>query len=99
MTTIRTPVGPTVSMQPGFPMQASSRADESVVDERSLSQREAAVDALEGFFSDVQSGEFPGPDETYTMDEESADLLREMSEGGYAGLAADDLMADEAMER
>ena len=33
------------------------------------------------------------------MDAESADLLRDMSEGGYAGLAADDLMADEAMER
>jgi len=61
---------------------------------------DVAVDALEHFFSDIQSGEFPGPDETYTMDAESADLLREMSEGGgYAGLAADDLMADEAMER
>lgn len=60
---------------------------------------DAAVDALERFFSDVQSGEFPGPAETYTMDAESAALLRDMSEGGYAGLAADDLMADEAMER
>lgn len=58
-----------------------------------------AVAAMESFFADVQSGDFPGPDETYTMDEESAALLREMSEGGYAGLAADDLLADEAMER
>jgi 3-methyl-2-oxobutanoate hydroxymethyltransferase len=60
---------------------------------------DTAVAALERFFADVQSGEFPGPDETYTMDEDSAALLREMSTGGYAGLAADDLMADEAMER
>jgi len=59
-----------------------------------------AVAAMERFFADVQSGAFPGPDETYTMDEESAALLREMTAGGgYAGLAADDLMADEAMER
>ena len=59
-----------------------------------------AVAAMESFFADVQSGAFPGPGETYTMDEESADLLREMTKGGgYAGLEADDLMADEAMER
>ncbi len=58
-----------------------------------------AVAAMGAFFADIQSGAFPGPDETYTMDEESAALLREMTEGSYAGLAADDLMADEAMER
>ena len=59
-----------------------------------------AVAAMESFFADVQSGAFPGPDETYTMDDESAELLREMTAGGgYAGLEADDLLADEAMER
>ncbi len=58
-----------------------------------------AAAAMEQFFADVQSGAFPGPDETYKMDEESAQMLREMTEGGYAGLVGDDLMADEAMER
>lgn len=58
-----------------------------------------ATAAMERFFADVDSGAFPGPDETYVMDEESAQMLREMTEGGYAGLIGDDLMADEAMER
>lgn len=58
-----------------------------------------AVAAMQAFFADVQSGAFPGPAESYTMDEESAELLRDMSAGGYAGLEADDLLADEAMER
>jgi len=58
-----------------------------------------AVAAMERFFADVQSGAFPGPEESYTMDKESAAMLRDLADGGYAGLAADDLMADEAMER
>ena len=58
-----------------------------------------AVAAMAAFFEDVQSGEFPGPEETYQMDEESAEILRDLAEGSYAGLVGDDLMADEAMER
>lgn len=62
-----------------------------------------AVAALERFFEDVQSGAFPGEDETYHMPEESAAILRELRESAGtlpgAGLVADDLLADEAMER
>ncbi len=54
---------------------------------------DVAVAALEQFFADVQSGAFPGEDETYQMAEESAQILRDFN------VEADDLMADEAMER
>lgn len=62
---------------------------------------DAAVAGLEQFIADVRSGDFPGEDETYHMPEESAEILREMSEsrGGLAGegIAADGFLADEAM--
>ncbi len=52
-----------------------------------------AVAALESFFADVDSGEFPGEAETYHMPEESAEILRNLSQ------RSSDIMADEAMER
>jgi 3-methyl-2-oxobutanoate hydroxymethyltransferase len=52
-----------------------------------------AVTAVEAFFEDVESGAFPSEAETYHMAEESAEILRNLSE------TSDDLMADEAMER
>ena len=61
-----------------------------------------AVAAMERFFDDVRSGAFPGEDETYHMPEESAEILRELVSSPNdpdRKLAADDLMADEAMER
>ena len=62
-----------------------------------------AVAALEQFFADVQSGEFPGEAETYHMPEESAAILRELSEESQdlpgAGLVTDSFLADEAMEQ
>ncbi len=62
-----------------------------------------AVAALEQFFADVQSGEFPGEAETYHMPEESAAILRELSEESPslpgAGLVTDSFLADEAMEQ
>jgi len=64
---------------------------------------DVAVAALEEFFADVQSGEFPGEGETYHMPEESADILRELSEtAGHLpgeGLINDTFLADEAMEQ
>jgi len=64
---------------------------------------DVAVEALGRFFADVRSGEFPGEDETYHMPEESAEILRELSQAsenlGGAGLAADSFLADEAMEQ
>ena len=36
-----------------------------------------AVDALERFFADIQSGEFPSDDETYHLSDEGAAALRE----------------------
>jgi 3-methyl-2-oxobutanoate hydroxymethyltransferase len=54
-----------------------------------------AVAALERFFADVQSGDFPGEEETYHMPAESAEILRSLtSREGASGL-----LADEAMER
>ena len=64
---------------------------------------DTAVDALERFFADVRSGEFPGEAETYHMPDESAEILRELSEeaGGLrgAGIPTDSFLADEAMEQ
>ena len=64
---------------------------------------DAAVAALEQFFADVRSGDFPGEAETYHMPEESAAILREISEtaGGLsgAGIIGDNFLADEAMEQ
>jgi 3-methyl-2-oxobutanoate hydroxymethyltransferase len=64
---------------------------------------DAAVAALEQFFVDVQSGEFPGEAETYHMPEESAEILRELSESAAdlpgEGIIADSFNADEAMEQ
>jgi 3-methyl-2-oxobutanoate hydroxymethyltransferase len=60
------------------------------------------VAALERFFADVRSGDFPGEAETYHMPAESAEILLELTENpsipGNPG-GADHLMADEAMER
>lgn len=59
-----------------------------------------AVAALEAFYGDIDSGEFPAEAETYHMPEESASILREMSTSRRdLTIPADDLMADEAMER
>ena len=62
-----------------------------------------AVVALERFFADIQSGAFPGEEETYHMPEESARILQELHEGSAelpgAGLATDSFLADEAMEQ
>jgi 3-methyl-2-oxobutanoate hydroxymethyltransferase len=51
-----------------------------------------AVAAVEAFFADVQSGAFPGEDETYQMSDDSAQILLDINPN------ADHLMADEAME-
>jgi 3-methyl-2-oxobutanoate hydroxymethyltransferase len=62
-----------------------------------------AVSAVERFVADVRSGEFPSDDETYHMPEESAVILREMSESSAGlrgnGITADTFLADEAMEK
>jgi 3-methyl-2-oxobutanoate hydroxymethyltransferase len=52
-----------------------------------------AVAALESFFADVDSGDFPGEAETYHMPAESAEILRNLSQ------RSSDIMADEAMEQ
>ncbi|MBT8212777.1 MAG: hypothetical protein KJN71_06500, partial [Acidimicrobiia bacterium] len=54
-----------------------------------------AVDALERFFADVESGAFPADEETYHMPEETARSLMAPPSTEWA----DDLRADEAMER
>lgn len=63
---------------------------------------DVAVEALEEFFSDVRSGAFPGEEETYHMPEESAEILREISEASGelpgSGIVGDNFLADEAME-
>ena len=53
-----------------------------------------AVAALEAFFADVESGAFPGDEETYHMPAESAEALLGITERREA---ASDLTADEAM--
>ncbi len=64
---------------------------------------DVAVEALERFFADVRSGDFPGEAETYHMAEESAEILREISETSAtlpgAGMPSDSFLADEAMEQ
>lgn len=64
---------------------------------------DVAVDALEAFFADVQSGDFPGEAETYHMPEDSVEILREISEAASElpgeGIVADSFLADEAMEK
>ena len=64
---------------------------------------DVAVEALERFFADIQSGDFPGEEETYHMSLESAEILRELHDGSPdlpgAGLATDSFLADEAMEQ
>lgn len=52
-----------------------------------------AVAALEAFFADVESGAFPGEDETYHMPPESAEALL----GITTSRPAADITADEAM--
>jgi 3-methyl-2-oxobutanoate hydroxymethyltransferase len=52
-----------------------------------------AVAALEEFFADVESGEFPSEAETYHMPAESEEILRNLSS------PSSDFLADEAMER
>jgi 3-methyl-2-oxobutanoate hydroxymethyltransferase len=58
---------------------------------------DTAVEALARWFEDVQSGAFPGEAETYHMPAESAAVLRELTESAFG--TADELMADEAMEK
>ena len=53
-----------------------------------------AVEAMQRFFADIQSGAFPGEAETYHMPEESAEILNALTGPGLGS----DLMADEAME-
>jgi 3-methyl-2-oxobutanoate hydroxymethyltransferase len=64
---------------------------------------DVAVDALEQFFADIHSGDFPGEAETYHMPEDSAEILREISETASGlpgeGIVGDSFLADEAMER
>mgnify|MGYP001823387574 FL=1 len=64
---------------------------------------DVAVEALEQFFADIQSGEFPGDAETYHMPEDSAEILRELRETSPdlpgSGLVTDSFLADEAMEQ
>lgn len=62
-----------------------------------------AVAAVEQFFADIQSGEFPGEAETYHMPEESEEILQQLSEMADelpgAGVVTDTFLADEAMEQ
>jgi len=61
---------------------------------------DVAVDALEQYFADVKSGDFPGPDETYFMSDESRAILEAFTEEGGASITQQtaDFLADEAME-
>ena len=43
---------------------------------------DVAVEALERFYADVDSGAFPGEDETYHMSEEAARMLVELEQAG-----------------
>ncbi len=52
-----------------------------------------AVEALEAFFADVDSGAFPSEVETYHMPAESEEILRNLAN------PSDHILADEAMER
>jgi len=50
------------------------------------------VAALERFFSDIESGDFPAEDETYHMPAESAEILADLRSPGASHLLADDAM-------
>ncbi len=67
---------------------------------RYASLADDAVTAIEAWFSDIESGEFPGDAETYHMSPESAEILKDLSSAGRTGppVSGDDLLADEAME-
>ncbi len=72
---------------PKFVRQYGAIADDSVA-------------LLERFFADVETGEFPGEAETYHMPAESEEILRDLNQmAREPTAAADDLLADEAMER
>jgi len=72
---------------PKFVRQYGSIADDSVA-------------LLESFFADIEDGEFPGEAETYHMPVESEEILRDLNQmASEPTAAADDLLADEAMER
>ena len=72
---------------PKFVRQYGAIADDSVA-------------LLERFFADVETGEFPGEAETYHMPAESEEILRDLNQmATEPTAAADDLLADEAMER
>lgn len=53
-----------------------------------------AVAAMSRYFADIQSGDFPGEEETYHMPEESKEILTDLT----TRLAGSDLLADEVME-
>jgi 3-methyl-2-oxobutanoate hydroxymethyltransferase len=58
-----------------------------------------AVAAVQRFFDDVDSGEFPSDEETYHMPEEAREILEELSQHPSTGGAVprDSLLADEKM--
>jgi 3-methyl-2-oxobutanoate hydroxymethyltransferase len=58
-----------------------------------------AVEAVEQYFADLQSREFPGEAETYHMPEEAVAILEELSQHPSTGASGerDSLLADEAM--
>jgi 3-methyl-2-oxobutanoate hydroxymethyltransferase len=59
-----------------------------------------AVNAIERWFADIDAGAFPAEAETYHMPADSVEILRDLAETRPAtgSFAADDLLADEAME-
>jgi 3-methyl-2-oxobutanoate hydroxymethyltransferase len=62
---------------------------------------DVAVEALERFYADVASGDFPGEAETYHMSEEAARMLVELEQAGPGyeeRVRGDDLLADDAMD-
>ena len=60
---------------------------------------DVAVEALERFYADVDSGVFPGEDETYHMSEEAARMLLELEQAGPGwATGGDHLLADDAMD-
>jgi hypothetical protein len=62
-----------------------------------------AVAAVEQFFANIRSGEFPGEAETHHVPEESEEILQQLSEMAdelpVAGVVTDTFLADEAMEQ
>jgi len=73
--------------QPKFVRQYANLADD-------------AVTAIQRWFEDIDEGAFPGEAETYHMSAESGEILRNLSAHPSTSrpVAADDLLADEAME-